>query len=205
MAAFENKPDSRLEKYLAELYIHRKEFGKAVAIVWKSFEREPSLNSWETLKVFSNKLGNWDSEWRQRALDHIRQQITEDKKRGTGYWHKPDHSLLVRIFLSENELEFAWQEANAGDCSTGLWESLGKRLGDTDPLRATFCWQRLVEPIIDHKKNSAYAEAVQMMLTIGQWMKKAGKELAFDHWIQEIRMRHRPKRNLMKAMNEKKL
>ncbi|MDX8390144.1 MAG: hypothetical protein R8M38_06605 [Mariprofundaceae bacterium] len=205
VAAFENKADSRLEEYLAELYTQRQEFSKAVAIVWKPFVRQASLHSWEILKLFSSKAEVWISEWQQRALDHIRQQIEADKKRGATYWRKPDHSLLVQIFLHENDIESAWQEANAGDCNAGLWESLGERLGDADPLRATFCWQRLVEPIIGHKKNDAYAEAVRMMLTIGQWMKQADKELVFKHWIQEVRTRHKPKRNLMKLMNEKKL
>ena len=205
VAAFESEPDSRLEEYLAELYTRRKEFGRAVGLVWKSFERQPSLHSWETLKAFSNKAKVWESEWRQQALDHIRHQISEDKKRGVTRWHKPDHSLLVQIFLHENEIESAWLEANEGDCSADLWKRLGEKLGDSEPLQATFCWQRLVEPIINRKNNGAYAEAVQMMLTIGQWMRQADKESAFEYWVQEIRKRHRPKRNLMKAMIEKKL
>jgi len=205
VAAFAADPDSRLEEYLAELYKQRKDFDKAVAIVWNIFERQPSLHSWETLKVFSNKANNWKGEWRQRALDHVRHYIAQDKKRGGTYFRKPDHSLLVEIFLHEKEVESAWKEADAGGCNTGLWLSLGEKLGKNDPLRAASCWQRLVEPIINRKKNDAYAEAVRMMLTIGQWMAEADKEAAFQQWIQEIRLNHRPKRNLMKLMDGKKL
>jgi len=205
VAAFAANPDSRLEEYLAELYKQRKEFDKAVSIVWKIFERQPSLHSWETLKVFSKRAKNWEGEWRQRALDHIRRHITQGKKRGANYFRKPDHSLLVEIFLHENDIESAWKEANAGGCNAGLWRTLGKKLGKHDPLRATFCWQRLVEPIINRKKNDAYAEAVRIMLTIGQWMRQAGKESEFTYWIQDIRLRHKPKRNLMKLMDGKKL
>ncbi len=205
VAAFAGNPDSRLEEYLAELYKQRKEFDKAVALAWKPFERQPSLHSWETLKVFSKKAKNWESEWRQRALDHIRHRIAQDKKSRSTHWRQPDHSLLVQIFLHEKEIESAWQEANAGDCNAALWRSLGEKLGKYDPSRATFCWQRLVEPIINRKKNDAYAEAVQMMLTIGQWMKQAKKESEFTCWIQDIRLCHKPKRNLMKLMDGKKL
>lgn len=205
VAAFEREPDSRLEAYLAELYAQRQAFGKAVGIAWKPFVRQPSLRSWDTLKAFSSKAKVWESEWRQQALDHIRHQINEDKKRGVTRWHKPDHSLLVQIFLHEDEVESAWLEANEGDCSADLWKRLGEKLGDSEPLQATFCWQQLVEPLINRKNNGAYSEAVRMMVTIGQWMKQADKEHAFRLWIQEIRMRHKPKRNLMKAMNEKKL
>ncbi len=205
VAAFASNPDSRLEEYLAELYQQRKAFDKAVALVWNIFERQPSLHSWETLKTFSSKAKNWESEWQQRALDHVRCHIVEEKKRGANYFHKPDHSLLVQIFLHENDMESAWQEANAGNCNAGLWRALGEKLGKHDPSRATSCWQRLVEPIINRKKNDAYAEAVQMMLTIGEWMKQAEKESEFTHWIQEIRLRHKPKRNLMKLMDGKKL
>jgi len=205
VAAFEREPDSRLEEYLAELYTQRKAFGKAVAIIWNVFERQPSVHSWGTLKLFSSKANEWGNKWRQQALDHIRHQISEDKKRGATRWYKPDHSLLVQIFLHENEVESAWLEANEGDCSADLWKRLGEKLGDSEPLQATFCWQRLVEPIINRKNNASYVEAVQMMLAIGAWMKRADKENAFEHWVQEVRMRHRPKRNLMKIMNEEKL
>jgi len=205
VTAFAANPDSRLEEYLAELYKQRKDFDKAVAIVWNIFEREPSLHSWETLKVFSNKANSWEGEWRQRALDHVRHHIAQDKKRGANYFRKPDHSLLVEIFLHEKEIESAWKEANAGDCNASLWRSLGEKLGENDPLHATSCWQRLVEPIINRKKNDAYAEAVRMMLTIGQWMRQAGKEHEFTCWIRDIRLRHKPKRNLMKLMDGKKL
>lgn len=205
VAAFADDPDSRVEEYLAELYKQRKEFDKAVSIVWKIFERQPSLHSWETLKTFSKKAKDWENEWQQRALDHIRHHIAQEEKRGANYFRKPDHSLLVEIFLHENDIESAWKEADAGDCNAGLWRSLGEKCGNTDPLRATSCWQRLVEPIINRKKNDAYAEAVRMMLTIGKWMKQADKESEFTHWIQEIRLRHKPKRNLMKLMDGKKL
>jgi len=205
VTAFESSPDARLEEFLAELYTQRKELDKAVAIIWKTFERQASVHSWDTLKTCSIKAKNWDSEWRPRALDYIRHQINEDKKKGNTRWHKPDHSLLVQIFLHENEIEAAWLEANEGGCSDGLWKRLGDELGEREPLQATFCWQRLVEPIINHKNNGAYAEAVQMMLTIGIWMKQADKQNAFEHWVQEIRLSHKPKRNLMKLMNENRL
>jgi len=202
VVAFESRPNSRLEEFLAELYAQLKAFDKAVAIIWKTFERQASVHSWDTLKSLAMKAKSWDKEWRPRALNYIRHQISEDKKKGNTRWHKPDHSLLVQIFLHENEIESAWLEANEGDCNTELWKKLGKELGDSEPLQATFCWQRLVEPMIDRKNNHAYAEAVQMMLMIGKWMKQDDKEYAFTHWVQEIRMRHKPKRNLMKAMNE---
>ena len=205
VVAFESRPDSRLEEFLAELYTQRKAFGKAIAIIWKTFERQPSVHSWETLKLFSNKTDVWKNKWRQQALDHIRYQISEDKKSGVTLWYKPDHSLLVQIFLHENKIESAWLEANEGDCNAELWKRLGEKLGEDEPLQATFCWQRLVEPVINRKNNPSYTEAVQMMLVIGKWMKQADKAHAFDHWIQGIRMRHRPKRNLMKLMNENKL
>lgn len=205
IAAFVKNPDSRLEACLAELYVQQKEFDKAITFAWKPFERQPSLHHWQLLKDICAQAECQDGEWRQRALDEMRRQIVAEKNRGGHYWRKPDHSLLVEIFLYENEMETAWQEANDGGCNANLWRALGQRLGDVDPLRAAFCWQRLVEPTINQKNNGAYDEAVQMMLKVGKWMQQAGKEPAFRQWIQEIRMRHKPKRNLMQRMQSGKL
>lgn len=205
LVVFENKPDSRLEAYLAKLYTQRKDFDKAVALVWKSFKRQPSVHSWDTLKQCSKQAKNWDSEWRPSALEYIRHQIAKEKRRGATRWHQTDHSLLVQVFLHEKDIESAWLEADSGGCDDTLWQILGEKLGNTEPLKAAFCWQRLVEPLIDRKNKGAYAEAVRVMQNVGKWMRQTDKGNAFEHWAQDIRMRHRAKRNLMKLMNENAL
>jgi len=200
--AFENKPDTRLEVYLAKLYTQQKQFDKAVALVWKPFKRQPSLQSWKDLKWCSEQAGNWQHEWRASALAYIRKQIKEAKKRGGTRWYQPDHSLLVQIFLYEDDIESAWMEADAGGCSDDLWQRLGEKLGNCEPLKAAFCWQRLVEPLINCKNKTAYAEAVQVMLKVEKWMRQGDKGVAAEHWVHEVRLKHKAKRNFMALMRE---
>lgn len=202
LVAFKDKPDARLEAYLAKLYAQDKAFDKAIALVWKLFKRQPSVQGWDRLKKFSEQAKNWNSEWQPAALAYIRKQIAKEKKNENRRWYKPDHSLLVQVFLHEGNIASAWLEADTGGCDDRLWETLGEKLSNSEPLKAAFCWQRLVEPLIDQKNKGAYAEAVRVILNVEEWMRKADKGSAFEHWRREIRVQHRAKRNLMALMNE---
>jgi len=203
VTAFAGNPDTRLEEFLAAEDARRKQFNKAVALVWGMFERTPSLEAWKRLKKYADKAGTWDKEWRDWALDHVRDQIAEQKKKaGTSRWFLPDHSLLVEIFLFEKDVESAWHEASHGGCHAELWRALGSALGSVNPVRAASCWQRLVDPSIDRKNNHAYDEAVRLLESIGGWLKNAGKEAVFTSLIADIRLRHKAKRNLMQRMDQ---
>ncbi len=76
-------------------------------------------------------------------------------RRVTGHrrWNR-DHSLLVEIFLDEQETEEAWQEAQAGGCRNDLWLRLAAKREIEHPEDAVSVYLRLGEQAIVHTQGA---------------------------------------------------
>ena len=109
----------------------------------------------------------------------------------------------MEIFLWEKDVETAWQEAQAGGCRDGLWRELARVREKSHPAEAVgVYYQRLVEPVIERKKNDAYEEAARMIGKIQELMNVQGKAKEFKLYLADVRLRHKPKRNMMKLLEK---
>lgn len=95
----------------------------------------------------------------------------------------------------------AWDEARIGGCRDELWLKLARLREQSHPADAVEVYQRLVEPMIDRKKNDAYEEAVGMIGKIRELMTGMEKKAEFAAYLAQLRVRHKPKRNLMKLLD----
>jgi uncharacterized Zn finger protein len=201
LAAFKGNPDNRLRDFVAEEYHRCKRYDDANRLYWMQFVEQPEPGYYKKLLGYAKKIKRSEAV-RLEALQLLRKNITQEKNNPkTRYWHnKPDHSRLVEVFLWEKDGEQAWQEAQAGGCRNDLWRELADLRGETHPGDAATVYRRLIEPVIDVKKNDAYADAVKMLKTIRGWMKRAGQEREFATYYAGLKLRHKPKRNLMKLL-----
>jgi uncharacterized Zn finger protein len=113
----------------------------------------------------------------------------------------PDRSSLVEIFLWRKEPEIAWREAVEGGCDERLWLQLASIREGDHPEEAGPIYQRRVERLAAEKNNQSYAEAVDVMKTIGKLMATMEPPGDFRAYVTEVRSRHRPKRNLMALLD----
>lgn len=90
----------------------------------------------------------------------------------------------------------------AGGCRDGLWRELARVREKSHPADAVGVYQRLVEPVIERKKNDAYEEAAGMIGKIQELMNMQGKAKEFVVYLADVRLRHKPKRNLMKLLEK---
>lgn len=201
LKAFGDRPDNRLRNFLAEEYHRRKRYDEAYALYRVQFAERPGLELYKKLLEYAKRIKREDQA-RQEALALVRKEADKEKNNPKArYWHhKPDHSLLVEIFLWEKDLEAAWSEAQAGGCRDTLWLELARAREKDHPVDAVEVYRRLVEPVIERKKNDAYEEAVRMIGKIRELMAGMGKKAAFAAYLAEVRLRHKPKRNLMKLL-----
>jgi uncharacterized Zn finger protein len=199
---FRERPDNRLRDFIAEEYHRRIRHDDALKLYRVQFAEDSDLEHYKKLAGYGKKIKRYES-IREEALSLLRKDIEKEKNSSkTGYWHrKPDHSRLVEIFLWEKDTEAAWNEARSGGCRDSLWLEMAKLREKDHPGDAVPVYQRLVEPIIAQMKNPAYEEATKMIRHIRELMHGMGQKAEFAAYFAQVRLRHKPKRNLMKLLD----
>lgn len=205
--AFPTKTDHRLREFLAEEYHRRKRHDEAMALVWAEFTDVPHLEKYQNLKRHAGRAGRWP-EWREKALACLREK-TDKAKRDTRQvrwgWSAPaNHSDLVKVFLWEKDVETAWQEAKAGDCSNDLWRQLAAAREKDHPEDVLPVYRQLIEPTVAVKNNDAYEEAVRLLRKVRELCLRLGRAAEFAQLLEAVRVAHKPKRNFMKLLDQEK-
>ncbi len=201
---FPERTDARLRTFLADEYHRRGRHDDAMTLVWAEFEETKKLEAFENLKSHADRAGNWAA-WREKALNSLRQSIAEAKRTGRrsawAAYAQPDHSELVRIFLSEEDYEAAWREAVEGGCSNGLWMQLAAERGKDHPEDALPVYRRQVESALQSANNDSYRKATEHLKKIRNLMKRLDRSSDFAAYLSGVRKTHKRKRNFMKMLD----
>lgn len=201
LMTFKDRPDNRLRDFCAEEYHRLGRHDDACRAYWIQFAEQPEPGYYKKLLEYATSIDRCAGV-REEALRYLRADIDKIKKTSRNSpWFRPDHSRLVEIFLWENRGEDAWNEAKSGGCRDPLWLELAKMREKEHPADAVPVYQRLVEPIIGRMKNDAYEEAIRMIRHIRTLMHGMGQQAGFAAYLAQVRLRHKPKRNLMKLLD----
>jgi uncharacterized Zn finger protein len=200
VAAFGNKADSRLQDLLAELYHRHKRHDEAMSLIWLQFEKRPCLAAYQHLKKHADRCKQWPA-WREQALKQVHTNIA-GQPRGWTRSGKPEHSLLVEIYLWEQDVEAAWQAANAGSCGEALSLQLAGLREKKHPRDAIRVYRMLIGPIVERTNNDAYAQAAGLLRKVKQLMGELGEEVEFRRYLAQIRVEYKRKRNFMKLLEK---
>jgi uncharacterized Zn finger protein len=201
MAAFAEDPDPRLRAFLIEEYRRRGRSAEALEHSVQAFDARPTLESYRELASDAKALGEWE-ERRRLALSLLSRPepdppgaVRHPSLRGRGC------SELVRVLIWEGDTEAAWQAAKEGGCTSDLWLKLADLRRAEHPEDAIDVYRRHVEDVIAGKNKRAYAEAVRLIdETMRALYVESGQLDHFDAYVEEVRIAHKPKRNLMKLM-----
>jgi uncharacterized Zn finger protein len=192
--AFAKDLDSRLSAFLIGAYRRARRNDDATALAWEQFARSPSLDAYKLLHTACGAKG-W-APWRDKALAHLRAETPADLRH---YW-SPGRPLLVEILLQEGDNDAALAEARAHGCTEHLWMKLAAVREAAHPADAIEIYQARLDPIVARANNHAYDEAASLVRRIGGLMKRARKETEFGKWLDDLRARHKAKRNFMKRL-----
>src|ERR1019366_6197690 len=202
--AFPDRTDSRLREFLAREYHRRKRHDEAMQLVWKIFAEHTSLEHYQTLKQHADRIQQWPA-WRDKALEFVRAEIEREnkqfaQKRQAWGWtpQPPDHSLLVEIFLWEQDVEAAWREAQTGGCHDSWWMQLARLREKEFPADVVPVYQKQVELLVNQKNNGSYADAVKLLGKIRDLMTRLERADQFAGYLATVRATHKPKRNFIK-------
>jgi uncharacterized Zn finger protein len=205
LAVFTDRPDSRLEDFVADQLHQRGEHDQAMALIWAQFARQPELGTYQHLYDHAQCFEAW-STWRSKALDLIEQRVGAAMRQPAGNeWGRAvtaDHSLIVEIYLWEGDVETAWREAQLGGCSNRLWMRLAEQREPDHPADVLPIYQRQIEPIVSQTNKQAYREATDLMLKIQQLMHRLDAVDRFAEYLAEVRATHKRKRNFMAMLDQ---
>ena len=166
--------------------------------IWLQFEKRPCLAAYQHLKKHAVRCKQWRA-WREQALEQVHTKIV-GRPKGWTPGGKPDHSLLVEIYLWEQDIEAAWQAASAGSCGEALWLQLAGLREKTHPRDAIRVYRVLIGPIVERSNNQAYAQAAGLLRRVKQLMGKLGEDGEFRQYLAEVRIEYKRKRNFMKLL-----
>jgi uncharacterized Zn finger protein len=200
LKAFPGHRDTRLRQFLAEEYQRARRGDDAIALVWQEFTERASLENYQKLKAYAQKVRGWDA-WREKALAHVRADIEKGSSGARSNWFRPDRSFLVEIFLWEKDVDAAWVEAKAGGCSESLWFELARQLEKDKPAGAAEIYAAHIEPTIGHMGNHSYQEAVRMLQRMRPLFAAANMPERFDQILGDLRARHARKRNFIRLLD----
>lgn len=200
--------DSRLLDASAEEYHRAGRAEDAVRICWEAYDAAPGLRSYRQLAEHATRAGLW-AEWHDKALALLRSRIGKKQPPTKGRATRwpipgPDNSTLVEALLYDGDVEQAWVEAQAAGCLRELRQQLAALREKEHPLDAIPIWQEEIDRQIDTKNNQAYAAAVDLIVRVGRLMTAAGREADFPPYTATLRLKHKPKRNLMKLFDGKR-
>jgi uncharacterized Zn finger protein len=106
------------------------------------------------------------------------------------------------VFLWAGDVDAAWKEAVEGGCSVRLWMNLAAKREADHPEDGLGIYQEHVGRLIEGKNNHAYAEAVELMRKVEELMGRLGKSEEFPAYVASVRAHHKPKRNLVKLIDQ---
>ncbi len=204
LAAFPKDPDWRLQDFLVEEYFRRHRESDAMALAWSQFGHRMGVDGYKTLMQRARRTDR-AVDWRTRALAALREAALLHHKHYRPLFgprpERPDFTALVQALLWDKDLDAALAEAQAGLCDAHVLVALARALAPSRPEEAIILYRRALHPIVDQRRNDAYAEGAELMRAVRDLLRGLGRAGEFGDWLAEVRLAHKPKRNFMKLLD----
>jgi uncharacterized Zn finger protein len=194
---FEDHPDERLVFFLADLYrrIGRKD--DADKLLWRNFERLPSIEAYRKLKAAAGSSKAATEAVRDRAIALLQAKL--GKPEAKARWSSP-RDLLLELLISEKLVAEAWKVVRDHGCSESQIEALAKASEQSHPNEALSAYARGVERLVNLGGQGNYEEASKTIARMQSIRKRLGASADHAAYLADVMSRHKAKRNLMKLL-----
>ena len=116
------------------------------------------------------------------------------------YGIERDHSLLVEIFVWEQNFEEAWDEAISGGCENHLWLRLADAISKDHADRAYLVYKELVPLALNQTNNDAYSEAIELLTKMRKLTTRLGNKAEHADYLTALRVEYKRKRNFIQML-----
>jgi uncharacterized Zn finger protein len=197
---FEDNPDERLVFFAADLYrqIGREE--DSDKLLWRTFERLPSLQLYERLKSAAGTDRTLADAVRDRALGWLRAELGKRLERSGMRWSSPPE-LFIRLAMAEGQLADAWMVVERHGCNDVLLEQLAGASEHSHPAEALKAYADRVERMLRLGGQINYEHAYNMIERMRLLREVLGETKQHTAYLGDLTNRHKAKRNFMKLFD----
>jgi hypothetical protein len=195
---FEDKPDERLIVFTSDLYRRIGRDDDADKLLWRKFERSPSIEIYERLKAAATDRMSADAV-RDRALAWLRAQLGKPTERSGMRWSLPVE-LFVRLAMAEGLLTEAWTVVNGHGCGEHLLEQLAEASEQSHPAEALKVYADGVERRLRLGGQINYEYVCRIIGRMRPLREGLGEIAQHVVYLDDLRSRHKAKRNFMKLL-----
>jgi tetratricopeptide (TPR) repeat protein len=182
----DDRPDERLVFFTAELLSKAGRKGEAEALLWRAFEKAPSLE----LYAWLHKLGGESA--RERAMKFLNARLAGEKRSGRN--HSAD--LVIHILMDEKMFDAAWATVRKHGVSGDLKDALARASETTHPREALAAYAERVDQLANAGGDRAYAEAAKLIARMAV-LRNAGEQATY---VAALKARFGRRRNFMKVL-----
>jgi uncharacterized Zn finger protein len=189
----EDRPDRRLTILAADIYRSVGDPAKAEALLWKAFEREPSLDLHRLVKQTAAD----SSAAIERSTAMVWARAEKDRSPWSGA-----RALLVELLMEEGRLAQAWEAVRAFGCPDFALERLARASEASHPREAIDTYVGLIERNVQRTNNEAYASACRLLTRTARLRANLGEQAEQSRHVLELRERHKAKRNFIRLLED---
>jgi uncharacterized Zn finger protein len=191
---FDDLSDTHLVIFAADLHERAGRPADAGNLLWRTFERNPSLEIYGRLKAVAGDA----EEIRGKAVARLRAEIKG--KPPTGFALRGRVELLLRIMMTEDHLAEAWDIVRAHGCSDTLLESLAEASEETHPAEALQAYAKRIDELAGLGGQSNYEAAGQMLGRMRLIRERLGAAADHAAYLADLITRYKAKRNFVKLL-----
>ncbi len=167
----------------------------AVGVLRDDFTRRPAVQTYRVLVDFATGIDRADTE-RAWAFRYARELASDRFAAG---------AVLVQLFLSEGDLDGAWQAADQYGPGWA-WRELADRGAEARPVDAANLYRTQLDDDLRHADtHKLYPGIAEMLATMAGLYERGGCSADFASLIAQIRQDYRRRPSLMKALDAKGL
>lgn len=197
---FEDRPDQRLVFFSVDLYRKIGRAKDADGLLWKTFERLPSIELYRRLKGAAGSGKAVTDSAVDRAIALLRGNL--DKSEAGTRWSSP-RELLLQILVAEKRLAEAWEVVRGHGCSEPQLVELAKVSEHSHPDAALSAYAQNVERLVRLGGQFNYEQASKTIARMHSIRKRLGASADHALFLAEFMRRHKAKRNMMKLLPAK--
>jgi len=191
---FEDTPDGRLVLFAGNLYMRLGRKSDAEKILWREFERLPSLDFYKPMKVALENA----ADVKDRAVGILMKHL-----RGAPQSTSPA-DVLVQILIYEKSFDEAWQALERHEVGGYVRMRLAEITQKSHPAHAWKVFARHVEASVSRGGRNNYEEACRYIARIGHLRAGLAEQDAHAAWVDDLALRHKAKRTFLELLRKRR-